>query len=298
MKNTTTALVEGFNIYSPEDHLQLTDADRARIRNIYENAAENEGLDRDYAENVYGDRSGTPHLIVYVSGGELVSCCLIRCWGTSLPGVGIPLSWVYTEPDKRRKRYASRMLSALIKHLVKKTKAPMLYLTEATEMAVDLYESVGFTMTTYEDGTTKHHIFLDDIRRGGPKPPEVLEDDEQVHKLDWTTLNTDQLQLTRLAGEVIFSQAVRGVTGYATRETEDFFIQWLERHIRKGAEMTLTCNKDRSRVHIELLLGSGRQVVVDLHENRTTSSSGLRRALEKELASDRFVHHGWGIAEW
>ena len=62
--------------------------------------------------------------------------------------------------------------------------------------------------------------------------------------------------------------------------------------------MTLTCNKDRSRVHLELLLGSGHQVVVDLHQNRTTTSSGLRKALEKELASDRFIHHGWGITEW
>lgn len=297
MNKTTTALVEGFNIYSPEEHKQLSEADRARIRNIYENAAEGEGLDRDYAENVYGDRSVTPHLIVYVSGGELVSCCLIR-WSKCLPGAGITLSWVYTEPDKRRKRYASRMLSALIKHLVKQTKAPMLYLTDATEMGVALYESVGFAKRTYEDVTTNHHIFLDDIRRGGPKPPEVLEDDEQTYRIDWTTLDADPLNLTQLAGKIIFLQAVRGITGYATRETEDFFTQWVERHIRKGAEMTLTCNKDRSRVHIELLFGSGRQVLVDLHENRTTSSSGLRRALEKELASDRFVHHGCGITEW
>lgn len=91
---------------------------------------------------------------------------------------------------------------------------------------------------------------------------------------------------------------MRGITGYATRETDDFFTKWVEQHIRNGTEMTLTCKKDRIRVHIELLLGSGRKVVVDLHENRTTSSSGLRRALEKELASDRFIHHGWGITEW
>ena len=297
MKNTTTALVEGFNIYSPEDHLHLSEADRARIRNIYENAAEDAGADRDYADEVYEDGSITKYLVIYVSGGELVSCCLIR-WCKRLPGMGIPLSWVYTEPNQRRKGYASKMLSALIKYLVAQTKVPMIYLTEATDMAVGLYESVGFTKRKREVGTTEHYIFLDDIRRGGPKPPEVLEADEQTHKLDWTTLDTDQLQLTRLAGEVIFKQAVRGVTGYATRETEDFFTQWAEQHIRKGAEMTLICNKNRSRVHLELLLGSGRRVVIDLHQNGTASSSGLRRALEKELASDRFVHHGWGVTEW
>lgn len=297
MNSTTTALKEGFNIYSPEDHLHLSEADRARIRNIYENAAEDAGAGRDYAKNVYEDGSITKCLVVYVSGGELVSCCLIR-WSERLPGMGIPLSWVYTEPDQRRKGYASSMLSAMIKHLVKQTNAPMLYLTEATEMAVGLYESVGFAKRKYEDGATDHYIFLDDIRRGGTKPPEVIEADEQTHKLDGTTLDTDQLQLTRLAGEVIFKQAVRGITGYATRETEDFFTQWVERHIRKGAEMTLICNKSRSKVHLELLLGSGSRVVVDLHQNRTTSSSGLRRALEKELAGDRFVHHGWGITEW
>ena len=296
MKEQRT-LKEGFNIYSPEDHLHLSEADRARIRNIYESAAEDAGADRDYADEVYEDSSITKYLVVYVSGGELVSCCLIH-WSKRLPGMGIPLSWVYTEPDQRRKSYASKMLSALIKYLVEQTKAPMIYLTEATDMAVGLYESVGFTRCKREVGTTEHYIFLDDIRRGGPKPPEVLEDDEQTYKLDGTTLDTDQLQLTRLAGEVIFKQAVRGVTGYATRETEDFFTQWVEQHIRKGAEMTLTCNKNRSRAHLDLLLGSGRRVVVDLHQNQTTSSSGLRRALEKELASDRFVHHGWGITEW
>ena len=293
MNKATRTLKEGFNIYSPEDHKQLSWVDRTRIRTIYENAAEDEGLERVYAEHAYDDRFGAPHFVVYVSGGELVSCCLVRQSGNAYP-----LSWVHTEPSHRGKSYASKMLSALIKHLVKRTKAVMLYMTDATEMGVGLYESVGFVESESEDGHIRYHIFLDNIRRGGPKSPEVLEDDEQTHKLDWATLDADQLGLTHLAGKIIFLQAVRGITGYATRETEDFFIQWLERHIRKGAEMTLTCNKDRSRVHLELLLGSGHQVVVDLHQNRTTTSSGLRKALEKELASDRFVHHGWGITEW
>lgn len=292
-KATHTALKEGFNIYSPEEHKQLSEADRARIRTIYENAAEDAGLERGYAENVYDEYLGAPHFVVYVYCSELVSCCLVR-----QSSIAYPLSWVYTEPAHRRNKFASKMLSALIKHLVKRTKAAMLYLREATDVAIGLYESVGFVGIDPNDNPIPYRINLDDIRRGGPKPPEVLEDDEQTYKLDWSSLDADQLGLTQLAGKVIFSQAVRGITGYATRETEDFFTQWVERHIRKGAEMTLTCNKGRSRVHIELLLGSGRQVVVDLHENRTTSSSGLRRALEKELASDRFVHHGWGITEW
>lgn len=136
MNKATRTLKEGFNIYSPEDHKQLSWVDRARICTIYENAAEDDGLERVYAEHAYDDRLGAPHFVVYMSGGELVSCCLVRQSGNAYP-----LSWVHTEPSHRRKRYASK---------------------------------------------------------------------------------------------IIFSRAVRGITGYATRETEDFFIQWLERHLRKG----------------------------------------------------------------
>lgn len=168
MKEPRT-LRDGFNIYSPEGHKQLSEADRTRIRSIYENAAEDAGIERGYAENVYSIHMGAPHLVVYVSGGELVSCCLVRCNQRSSQ-----LSWVYTEPAHRRKKFASKMLSTLIKHLVARTKSPMLYLREATEVAIGLYESVGFVGSESKDNTIPYRIHLDDIRHGSTKPTEVL----------------------------------------------------------------------------------------------------------------------------
>lgn len=160
MKEPRT-LREGFNIYSPEDHKQLSEADRTRIRTIYENAAEDAGLERGYAETVYNEYLGAPHFVVYVSGGKLVSCCLVRWFS-----IAYPLSWVYTEPAHRRNKFASKMLIALINHLVKRTKAAMLYLEGATDVAICLYESVGFVGSDPKDNPIPYRINLDDIRRG------------------------------------------------------------------------------------------------------------------------------------
>lgn len=147
MKNDAThALVEGTNVLSREEFEALRSDQKSGVRSLLREIIIESGITDDAEIDRYLSTAlSQTHIVVRVSGGEIVSVCTLR----SPNRVETTLGYLGTDERHRRQGHAREMLKDAIDFLIREQLACMLKANGYTDLSRDLFTQLGFTADEY-----------------------------------------------------------------------------------------------------------------------------------------------------
>lgn len=235
MKNDATkALVEGTNVLSREEFETLRPDQQSGVRRLlHEIIVESDITDDAEIDRYLSTALRETHIVVRVSGGEIVSVCTLHALGR----IQTTLSFLGTDASHRRQGHAREMLKDVIDFLIREQLAGIITTDGHTELSRDLYPQLGFT------GKESPTMFLSQV--GGAKITSPAKLDEVItYEITERHITDDWEGLLENAIDLVLDQWQ--AKGFNSPLGRDFAREFLE-----GVILT-----DGARVYMDYIEGN------------------------------------------